>query len=90
MPVFRPFPSRADYGLKDPLAPGAGLGASQQPFSASRKVDDLSRHESKHNADPKQDPKKDPNHDSRHDPKKKPEDGNQRARTPDPDAGTGP
>jgi hypothetical protein len=39
------------------------------PFSASRKVDDISRHESKHNADPKQDPKHElkhhPDHDAR-------------------------
>jgi hypothetical protein len=39
------------------------------PYSASRKVDDISRHESKHNSDPKQDPKHNqkhqPDHDSR-------------------------
>jgi hypothetical protein len=46
-----------------------GLGS--RPFSASKKVDDIS----KHDLDPKHDPKRDPNLDSRHDPRQKPEHG---------------
>jgi hypothetical protein len=43
------------------------MSCSQVPYSASRKVDDISRHQSKHNSDPKQDPKHNQKHQPDHD-----------------------
>lgn len=46
-----------------------------EPLSASKKVDDISRHESKHDTNPKNDPAHDPKLDPKNDPKPKPEEG---------------
>ncbi len=55
------------------LEPGRLAALGSAPFSASKKVDDISRHESKHNSDPKMDPKHEPNHQHEHDPRLEPE-----------------
>lgn len=61
---------------KDPqlgVNPKLNMATNGRQISASKKVDDISKHESKY--DPKYDPKHDPKHDSKHDSKQKPEDG---------------
>ena len=53
--------------MKEPLPIQAEHSPNARERSASKKVDDISRHESKY--DPKQDPKHDPKHPAMHDPK---------------------
>ena len=54
------------------LDPDRRMRVNFREMSASKKVDDRSKHESKHESNPKQDPLLDPKLDPRHDPKHDP------------------
>ncbi len=70
-PNIEPKPSEYPQPATPSPDPDTGDTPHAWEMTASRKVDDLSRHESKHDA--KHDPSRDAKHDSKHDSRQKPE-----------------